>query len=163
MSISLKDCVPNRRRGLARKAQSAEIELTFVNAMQHFDAKKPITFVVPFVAGGTTDILARLVGQAMSEDLGQPVVIDNRAGAGGNIAGQFASRVAAGGDTLFMGTVGTNAINEWLYAKLPFKPNQDLARLTRVANVPNLLVANPQQPFKTVKELIVYAKANPAR
>ena len=124
---------------------------------------KPITIVVPFVAGGTTDILARVVGQALSEDLGQPVVIDNRAGAGGNIAGQFASRAAADGHTLFMGTVGTNAINEWLYTKMPFKPNQDLAPLTRVANVPNLLVANPQQPFKTAKELIAYAKADPGK
>jgi len=124
---------------------------------------KPITIVVPFVAGGTTDILARIVGQAMGESLGQSVIIDNRAGAGGNIGGQYAARAAADGYTLFMGTVGTHAINEWLYAKMPFKPNQDFAPLTRVANVPNLLVANPQQPFKTVKELIAYAKANPGK
>ena len=124
---------------------------------------KPITMVVPFVAGGTTDILARIVGQALGEELGQPVVIDNRAGAGGNIGGQFAARSAPDGYTLFMGTVGTNSINEWLYKKMPFSPNKDFAPLTRVANVPNLLVANPQQPFKTVKELIAYAQANPGK
>ena len=124
---------------------------------------KPITMVVPFVAGGTTDILARIVGQSLSEELGQPVIIDNRAGAGGNIGGQFAARSAADGYTIFMGTVGTNAINEWLYKKMPFNPNKDLAPLTRVANVPNLLVANPQQPFKNVKEMIAYAQANPGK
>ena len=124
---------------------------------------KPITMVVPFVAGGTTDILARIVGQSLGEELGQPVIIDNRAGAGGNIGGQFAARSAADGYTIFMGTVGTNAINEWLYKKMPFNPNKDFAPLTRVANVPNLLVANPQQPFKDVKELIAYAQANPGK
>ena len=124
---------------------------------------KPITMVVPFVAGGTTDILARIVGQALGEELGQPVVIDNRAGAGGNIGGQFAARSAPDGYTLFMGTVGTNSINEWLYKKMPFSPNKDFAPLTRVSNVPNLLVANPNQPFKSVKDLIAYAKANPGK
>lgn len=124
---------------------------------------KPITMVVPFVAGGTTDILARIVGQSLGEELGQPVIIDNRAGAGGNIGGQFAARSAADGYTIFMGTVGTNAINEWLYKKMPFNPNKDFAPLTRVANVPNLLVANPQQPFKDVKELIAYGQATPGK
>ncbi|WP_182343516.1 Bug family tripartite tricarboxylate transporter substrate binding protein [Comamonas koreensis] len=124
---------------------------------------KPITMVVPFVAGGTTDILARIVGQSLGEELGQPVIIDNRAGAGGNIGGQFAARAPADGYTIFMGTVGTHAINEWLYKKMPFSPNKDFAPLTRVANVPNLLVANPAQPFKNVKELISYAQAHPGQ
>nr|WP_312987357.1 tripartite tricarboxylate transporter substrate binding protein [Comamonas koreensis] len=124
---------------------------------------KPITMVVPFVAGGTTDILARIVGQSLGEELGQPVIIDNRAGAGGNIGGQFAARAPADGYTIFMGTVGTHAINEWLYKKMPFNPNKDFVPLTRVANVPNLLVANPAQPFKNVKELISYAQAHPGQ
>jgi tripartite-type tricarboxylate transporter receptor subunit TctC len=124
---------------------------------------KIITIVVPFSAGGTTDILARIVGQALTAELGQTVVIDNRAGAGGNIGGQMAARAAADGYTLFMGTVGTQAINASLYKKMPFDPVKDFAPLTRVANVPNLLVANPAQPFKTVKELIAYAKANPGK
>ena len=124
---------------------------------------KPITIIVPFAAGGTTDILARVVGQALSTELGQPVVIENRAGAGGNIGAQAAARSPADGHTLFMGTVGTHAINASLYKKLPFDPIKDFAPLTRVANVPNLLVANPAQPYKTVGELIAYAKANPGK
>jgi tripartite-type tricarboxylate transporter receptor subunit TctC len=124
---------------------------------------KTITIVVPFSAGGTTDILARIVGQALNTELGQTVVVDNRAGAGGNIGAQAASRATADGYTLFMGTVGTHAINASLYKKMPFDPVKDFAPLTRVANVPNLLVANPAQPFKTVKEMIAYAKAHPGK
>ncbi|WCM87480.1 tripartite tricarboxylate transporter substrate binding protein [Acidovorax sp. NCPPB 3576] len=124
---------------------------------------KPITIIVPFAAGGTTDILARVIGQGLSAELGQSVVVDNRAGAGGNIGGQMAARAPADGYTLFMGTVGTHAINAALYKKMPFDPVKDFAPLTRVANVPNLLVANPNQPYKTVQELIAYAKANPGK
>lgn len=122
---------------------------------------KTITMIVPFSAGGTTDILARIVSQALTTELGQSVIVDNRAGAGGNIGGQAAARATADGYTLFMGTVGTHAINATLYKKMPFDPIKDFAPLTRVANVPNLLVANPKQPFKNVKELIAYAKAHP--
>ncbi|WP_311222477.1 MULTISPECIES: tripartite tricarboxylate transporter substrate binding protein [unclassified Acidovorax] len=124
---------------------------------------KIITIVVPFAAGGTTDILARIIAQGLTTELGQSVVVDNRAGAGGNIGGQLAARAAADGYTLFMGTVGTHAINASLYKKMPFDPVKDFAPLTRVANVPNLLVANPAQPYKTVQELIAYAKANPGK
>jgi tripartite-type tricarboxylate transporter receptor subunit TctC len=124
---------------------------------------KTLTIVVPFSAGGTTDILARIVGKSLGEELGQAVVIDNRAGAGGNIGAQVASRAKPDGYTLFMGTVGTHAINESLYKKLPYKPQGDFAPLTRVAMVPNILVANPKQPFKTVKEMIAWAKANPGK
>jgi tripartite-type tricarboxylate transporter receptor subunit TctC len=124
---------------------------------------KTITIIVPFSAGGTTDILARIIGQGLNKELGQSVVIDNRAGAGGNIGGQLAARAAPDGYTLFMGTVGTHAINAALYKKMPFDPVKDFTPLTRVAMVPNLLVANPAQPFKTVKELIAYGKANPGK
>ncbi len=124
---------------------------------------KPITIIVPFSAGGTTDILARVVGLHMSATLGQPVIVDNRAGAGGNIGGQAAARANADGYTIFMGTVGTHAINQSLYKKMPFDPIKDFAPLSRVAMVPNLLVANPGQPYKSVKELIAYAKANPGK
>ncbi|ARU04242.1 LacI family transcriptional regulator [Comamonas serinivorans] len=124
---------------------------------------KSLTIVVPFSAGGTTDILARIVGKSLGDELGQAVIIDNRAGAGGNIGAQVASRAKADGYTLFMGTVGTHAINETLYKKLPFKPLGDFAPLTRVAMVPNILVAHPSQPFKTVKEMIAYAQKNPGR
>ncbi len=124
---------------------------------------KPVTIVVPFAAGGTTDILARIIGQALTAELGQSVIVDNRAGAGGNIGGQAAAKATPDGYTLFMGTVGTHAINASLYKKMPFDPIKDFAPLSRVANVPNLLVANPNQPFKSVKDLIAYAKANPGK
>ena len=137
--------------------------LTHTAAMAQAYPSKPVTIVVPFAAGGTTDILARIIGQALTAELGQSVVVDNRAGAGGNIGGQAAAKAAPDGHTLFMGTVGTHAINASLYKKMPFDPVKDFAPLTRVANVPNLLVANPAQPYKSVKDLIAYAKANPGK
>ncbi|SFE59868.1 tripartite tricarboxylate transporter substrate binding protein [Paracidovorax wautersii] len=156
---------PIPRRGLiaAAAAAAACALLPGLAAAQGAFPSKTITIIVPFAAGGTTDILARVVAQGMGAELGQPVVVDNRAGAGGNIGGQLAARAPADGYTLFMGTVGTHAINAALYKKMPFDPIKDFAPLTRVANVPNLLVANPAQPFKTVQELIAYAKANPGR
>lgn len=153
----------NARRAVLRAAAAISLGAALLPgafAADNYPAK-PITLVVPFAAGGTTDILARIIGQYLSEDLGQSVVIDNRAGAGGNIGAQMAARSKPDGYTLFMGTVGTHAINESLYKKLPFDPVKDFQPLSRVALVPNLLVANPKQPFKTVQELIDYAKANP--
>ena len=154
----------SRRRGLQALAAAALLAVGTGTALaQNSYPDKPITMIVPFSAGGTTDILARIVGQALNTELGQSVIIDNRPGAGGNIGGQAAARAAADGYTLFMGTVGTHAINAALYKKMPFDPIKDFAPLSRVANVPNLLVAHPSQPFKTVKEMIDYAKANPGK
>ena len=124
---------------------------------------KSITIVVPFSAGGTTDILARIMGQYLSNELGQPVVIDNRGGAGGNVGTQLVSRAAPDGYTLLMGTVGTHAINASLYKNLPYNHVKDFVPLSRVAMVPNLLVAHPSQPFRSVPELVAYAKANPGK
>jgi len=124
---------------------------------------KSITIIVPFPAGGTTDIMARVVGQFMAKDLGQSVIVDNRAGAGGNIGSLFVAHAPADGYTLVMGTVGTHAINQSLYAKMPYDTIKDFAPITRVAMVPNLLVVNPAQPYKSVKELVAYAKANPGK
>ncbi|WP_029048431.1 tripartite tricarboxylate transporter substrate binding protein [Cupriavidus sp. amp6] len=122
---------------------------------------KPITLIVPFSAGGTTDILARIVGLQLGKALGQPVVIDNRPGAGGNIGASLAAKAPGDGYTLFMGTIGTHAINQSLYSKLPYDPVKDFAPITRVAMVPNLVVVNPKVPVNNVKELIAYVKANP--
>lgn len=124
---------------------------------------KPLTIIVPFSAGGTTDILARIIGDALKDELGQPVVIDNRAGAGGNIGAALAAKAPNDGHTLFMGTVGTHAINTALYKKPGYDHLKDFAPLTRVAMVPNLLVAHPSRPYGTVKELIAFAKANPGK
>lgn len=153
----------SRRQTLAALAVAAVASTTPLAAWAQAFPSKPVTIVVPFSAGGTTDILARIVGQALTAELGQSVVVDNKAGAGGNIGAQAAARAAADGHTLFMGTVGTHAINASLYKKLPYDPIKDFAPLTRVANVPNLLVANPAQPYKSVKDLIAYAKANPGK
>lgn len=147
---------------LASVALSSGLATTAAQAQAAFPSK-PLSIIVPFAAGGATDILARIIGQALSMEIGQSVIIENRPGAGGNIGGQLAAKAAPDGHTLFMGAVGTHAINPSLYKKMPYDPIKDLAPLTRVANVPNLLVANPQQPFKTVPELIAYAKANPGK
>ena len=155
---------PSKRRTLLAALATAAIGAVPASVFaQAGYPTKPVTIVVPFAAGGTTDILARIIGQALTTELGQSVIVDNRAGAGGNIGGALAAKAPADGYTLFMGTVGTHAINASLYKKMPFDPIKDFAPLTRVANVPNLLVANPAQPYKTVKELIAYAKANPGK
>ena len=151
-----------RRLALAGLALAAAAAVPFAAQAQAYPTK-PVTVVVPFAAGGTTDILARVIGQALNKELGQPVVVDNRAGAGGNIGAALAAKAPADGYTLFMGTVGTHAINQSLYKKLPFDPIKDFQPLTRVAMVPNLLVANPTKPYKTVKELVAYAKAHPGK
>ena len=155
-----------RRRRFTQGAAALAVALCAVPAAvmaQGAYPSKAITIVVPFPPGGTTDFLARRVGQHLSTELGQPVVIDNKAGAGGNIGSAFVAKAPADGYTLLMGTVGTHSINGSLYKKMPFDHVKDFAPLSRVASVPNLLVANPAQPFKTVQELVAYAKANPKK
>jgi tripartite-type tricarboxylate transporter receptor subunit TctC len=124
---------------------------------------KPIRLVVPFPPGGATDILARAVAQKLTDAWGQPVVVDNRPGAGGNIGSELVAKAAADGYTLEMGTVGTHAINASLYAKMPYDHVKDFAPVILVAGVPNVLEVNPSLPVNTVQELIAYAKANPGK
>jgi len=124
---------------------------------------KSIRMVVPFNAGGTTDILARAIGQKLSEVFGQQVVVDNRAGAGGNIGADVVAKSAPDGYTLLMGTVGTHAINPSLYAKMPFDHLKDFVPITQVAAVSNVLVVHPSVPAKSVAELIALAKAKPGK
>jgi tripartite-type tricarboxylate transporter receptor subunit TctC len=124
---------------------------------------KPVTMIVPFPAGGTTDIVARLTAQKLSEAWGQPVIVDNRAGAGGNIGSAMVAKAAPDGYTLLMGTVGTHAINASLYEKMPYDVVKDFQPVTNVAAVPNMLVVNPDLPVKTVQELIDYGKKNPGK
>ena len=151
----------SRRTGLKALAAAALSLSSMGAAMADSYPSKPITMIVPFSAGGTTDILARIVGQALGQELGESIIIENKPGAGGNIGAQQAARSKADGYTLFMGTVGTHAINQSLYKKLPYDPLKDFAPLSRVANVPNLLVAHPSRPYKTVQEMIDFAKKNP--
>ena len=124
---------------------------------------KPIRMVVTFPSGGAPDILARLFGAKMQESWGQPVIVDNRPGAGGNIGADYVAKSPADGHTLVMGTVGTHAINASLYSKMPYDPVRDFAPVILMAQTPNLLVVNNSVPAKTVQELIAYAKANPGK
>ena len=124
---------------------------------------KPVRLVVPFPAGGTTDILARAVAQQLSVGWGQQVIVDNRPGAGGNIGSELVAKAAPDGYTLLMGTVGTHAINPSLYAKMPYDHVKDFTPVVLVAGVPNVLVVNPSLPVHSVPELIAYAKANPGK
>lgn len=124
---------------------------------------KPIRMVVPFPAGGTTDILARAVAPKLNEAWGQQVVVDNRPGAGGNIGSELVAKSAPDGYTLEMGTVGTHAINASLYAKMPYDHVRDFVPVILVAGVPNVLVVHPSVPVNSVAELIAYAKANPGK
>lgn len=119
---------------------------------------KPIQIVVPFGAGSVTDILARIVAQRLGEALGQSIVVDNKAGADGNIGAAFAAAAPADGYTLLMGAASTNAINPSLHKNLRYDPLRDFAPITNVATVPNVLVVGPQIPARSVKEFIEAAR-----
>lgn len=122
---------------------------------------KPIRLVVPFTPGGSTDILARLIGQKLYESFGQQVIIDNRPGAGGNIGVDLVAKSVPDGYTLVMGHIGTFAVNPTLYTRLPYDPIKDFQPITLLAKIPNMLAVNPSLPAKSVKELIAMAKAKP--
>ena len=124
---------------------------------------KPIRIIVAYTPAGTTDILARAIGQKMSETWGQPVIIDNRAGAAGNIGTEVAARATPDGHTLLMGTAGTHGINVSLYRKLSWHPVNDFAPVSLSAMVPNIMVVNNALPVKNVREFVAYAKANPGK
>ena len=124
---------------------------------------KPIKYVVPFAPGGTTDILARTVGEKLSIALGQPVVVENKPGAGGGVGADFTAKAAPDGYTIMGGTISTHAINASLYSNLPYDPVKDFAAITLIARVPNLLVINPDIKAKNVAELIALMKANPGK
>ena len=124
---------------------------------------RTITLVVPFPPGGTPDILARLIGRKLSDVFGKAVVIDNRAGAGGSIAGEAVARAPADGYTLMMGHIGTLAVNVGIYPNLKYDPVRSFAQISMVARVNNLLVVNPSLPVQTVQELIDYARKNPGK
>jgi tripartite-type tricarboxylate transporter receptor subunit TctC len=128
---------------------------------------KPVKIVVPFPPGGTTDILARAMAAELTRAFNQPFVVDNRAGAGGNIGSELVAKSAPDGYTLLMGTVGTHGINKALYNKLGFDPVKDFAPITLVAGVPNVMVVNAEKAkamgIENVADFIRYAKANPGK
>ncbi|HZT62110.1 MAG TPA: tripartite tricarboxylate transporter substrate binding protein [Burkholderiales bacterium] len=124
---------------------------------------RPLKLIVPFPPGGSTDILARALGQKLSEGLSQPVVIDNRPGAGGSIGSEAAAKAAPDGYTIMMGHLGTLAVNAAIYKKLPYDPVKSFAPVSLMAIVPSVLVVNPSLPVTSAAELIDYAKKNPGK
>jgi tripartite-type tricarboxylate transporter receptor subunit TctC len=160
---------PSIPRRLALAAVSLALALALPVSAQTQSAwpTKPVRIVVPFAAGGTTDILARSLAPELSKAFGQQFVVENRAGAGGNIGADIVAKSAPDGYTLLMGTVGTHGINQSLYAKMPFDPQRDFAPITLVAGVPNVMVMNTEKAkargIESVQDFIRYAKANPGK
>ncbi len=124
---------------------------------------KPIRLVCPFPPAGAVDIASRAIAHELTKLLGQPVTVENRPGAGGNLGGEIAARSAPDGYTLFMTTSGIQAINPVLYAKMPFDPNKDLVPVAPLVSLNNVLVLNPSVPAKSVKDVIALAKKDPGK
>jgi len=124
---------------------------------------KPIRFVVPYPAGGPLDTVARLLGQKVSASVKQPVIVEDKPGAGGNIGADLVAKAPPDGYTILMGAVATHAINPTLYAHIPYDAARDFAPVTQVASTPNVLVVNPALPVSNVREFIRYAKAHPGQ
>src|SRR5947209_11443049 len=124
---------------------------------------RPVHIIVPFAAGGVADMLPRVVGDKLSQKWGQPVIVDNKVGASGNIGMGEGARAAPDGYTLVLAPTGNLTVNPTLFKDLPFDTARDFAPVTLLAEVPNVLVVNPSVPAKTFRDLISYAKANPGK
>lgn len=122
---------------------------------------QPIMLVVPFAAGGSTDLVARVIAQKMGEELGQQIVVENRGGAGGNLGATFVARAQPDGYTILMGTIATHALSASLYATPPFDPEADFEPISLLVTVPNVLTVNKDYPAQTVAELVARLKENP--
>lgn len=146
-----------------RAALAAPLLLPTAGHAQDAYPTRPVRIVVSFTAGGTTDIIARLVGQQLAERWGQSVVIDNRPGAGGNIGTEHVVRSPPDGYTLLVGSVGPLAINVSLFRNLPYDPRRDLAAVALIAGVPNVLVVPPDFPARDVPGLVAEAKQRPGQ
>jgi tripartite-type tricarboxylate transporter receptor subunit TctC len=137
----------------------------FVNALsahaQQYPAK-PIRLIVPFVAGGSADVLSRVLAQRLTQQYGQQMVVENRPGSGGHVGAEAAARATPDGYTIVFGTIGIHAAYT-IYSKLNYDPSRDLQPVSMYADVPNILIVHPSVPVKNVKEFIVLAKSNPGR
>ncbi len=123
--------------------------------------EKQVNFIVPFSAGGTTDLFGRLLANHMQQKFGKPFIVENRAGAGGNLGAAAVAKAAPDGYTFLIGTVSTHAINPFLYSKLPYDTAKDFQPVSLIARLPNILVVHPSLPANNVAELIAHLKANP--
>ena len=157
----------SRRIALTGIALSVMIFAAFPAAAQSTWPTKPVKIIVPFAPGGTTDILARAMAPELSKAFGQQFVVENRAGAGGNIGADIVSKSAPDGYTLLMGTVGTHGINKSLFSKMAYDPQKDFAPITLVAGVPNVMVVNTEKAraagINNVADFIRVSKANPGK
>jgi tripartite-type tricarboxylate transporter receptor subunit TctC len=136
---------------------------TAVSAQAQNFPSKPITLVVPFPAGSTTDLVGRILQDELSKALGQTVIVDNRGGAGGSVGSEAVARSTPDGYTLLMGTIGTHSINPAVYAKINYDPIKDFEPVIQFGTAPNVLVVHPDLPVKSVSDLIAYIKANPGK
>ena len=153
----------HRRRLLVRLAGASIVPLAWPAVAQPAYPTRPVTMVVPFPPGGATDAAARLVAQKMGEHWSQPVVVDNRPGAGGNVGSDIVAKSPADGYTLVMGVTGSHAINTSLYSKMPYDPVADFVAISQVAVVPNVLVVHPSVPARNLAELVALAKKEPGK
>ncbi|MGV3571429.1 MAG: Bug family tripartite tricarboxylate transporter substrate binding protein [Ramlibacter sp.] len=149
-------------RWIATAGLMASIGCTGVHAQDGYPAR-PVTLIVPFPAGGVTDVVARELANRLTTSLGQPVVVENRAGASGNIGTQAVARAAPDGYTLGVLTVSAMSIGPHLGRKLPFDPSRDFAPITNLVNTPGAVIASPTTPFNTFAEFVRYARANPKK
>ncbi len=152
-----------RRRGFARLAGTlaAGIGLALPAARAADGPQAPIRFVVPYTAGGTTDLVARTVGQKMAETLGRPVIVDNRGGAGGNIGMDLVAKAAPDGTTIGFGAISTNALNPHIYTSMAFDPRKDFTAIGLLGTSTIVLEVPAASPVKTVADLVAAAKAKP--
>jgi tripartite-type tricarboxylate transporter receptor subunit TctC len=157
----------HRRAWLASAAAAGLLASAGIASAQGAWPSKPVRIVVPFAPGGTTDILARAVAPELSKAFGQQFIVDNRAGAGGNVGAEIVAKSPGDGYTLLMGTVGTHGINRALYPKLPYDPIKDFVPVTLVAAVPNVMEMNADKAkelgIHSVKDFVGYAKSHPGK
>jgi tripartite-type tricarboxylate transporter receptor subunit TctC len=151
------------RRHLILATSLLAIGLPWQASAQSDYPNKPIKIIVPFPAGGTSDVMGRLIADELGKALKQSVVVENIGGAGGAIGSERAAKSAPDGYTLVLTGVGSNAVNHGLNPKLGYDSNRDFHHITQIMSGPNVLVVHPDQPFKTMKELIAYAKSNPGK
>ncbi len=148
------------RRGFKRLAYAAAVTLATIATAHAAYPERPVTLIVPYPPAGTTDIAARTMAQAMEAKLGQTIVIENRAGAGGSIGMGVVARAKPDGYTIGMGTIGTQTINQFLYDDMPFDPEKDFVPIALVVTTPNIIAVNAKSDIKSLADLIAKAKAN---